>query len=177
MKTWQKQGLMILMMPIMALAEINMSQLQNRASKNDNYALYQLGYIYENGKGVPADIKKAKAYYQRAAALGNSDAILALYLMRELEEGKSKSDAKCSNKVILLDSDNIMRKIYDKNIAALMKQAESGNADAEFQLGSAYDNGYGVKRDRKLAIQWYMRAAKHGSKQAKEILQIIRAAE
>jgi TPR repeat protein len=34
--------------------------------------------MYENGKGVPVDLKQAKGWYQKAAAQGNTDAQAAL---------------------------------------------------------------------------------------------------
>ena len=37
-------------------------------------AQYQLGYSYENGIGVPINIGKAKYWYDKASAQGNSKA-------------------------------------------------------------------------------------------------------
>lgn len=40
--------------------------------------------------------------------------------------------------------------------------AEAGDAAAQFQMGVAYDNGYGVRRDLTEAAKWYERAAEQG---------------
>jgi hypothetical protein len=40
--------------------------------------------------------------------------------------------------------------------------AESGNRDAQFNLGLLYENGLGVARDDASALAWYRRAAERG---------------
>jgi TPR repeat protein len=40
--------------------------------------MYDLGALYERGIGVAADLGRAKAWYQRAAALNDPDARAAL---------------------------------------------------------------------------------------------------
>jgi len=49
-----------------------------------------------------------------------------------------------------------------KLITDLIKLAEQGNADAQWQLGTRYHNGEGVPRDDVQAIQWFQRAAEQG---------------
>src|SRR5438270_3898019 len=46
------------------------------------------------------------------------------------------------------------------DIAALHKQAEAGNADAQYKLAAAYLNGEGVARDGKQGVEWLQKAAK-----------------
>lgn len=43
-----------------------------------------------------------------------------------------------------------------------LKKAESGDASAQFGLGTIYDFGNGVARDPKKAFEWYEKAAKQG---------------
>ena len=45
----------------------------------------------------------------------------------------------------------------------LTKKAESGDAESQFLLGSAYDKGEGVKRDFGRAVEWYSKAAGQGN--------------
>ena len=40
--------------------------------------------------------------------------------------------------------------------------AEQGYADAQFNLGIAYDNGINVAKDTKEAVRWYRMAAEQG---------------
>jgi TPR repeat protein len=44
------------------------------AEKGNSSAMFNLGRMYERGRGVGQDIAKAKELYQKAAAKGNSDA-------------------------------------------------------------------------------------------------------
>ena len=40
--------------------------------------------------------------------------------------------------------------------------AEQGNADAQWLLGSMYEEGKGVPQDYKIAVKWYTHAAEQG---------------
>lgn len=48
------------------------------ASRGETVAMFNLGTLWENGIGVVADLAKAKAWYQRAAAKGDPEAQAAL---------------------------------------------------------------------------------------------------
>jgi peptidoglycan hydrolase-like protein with peptidoglycan-binding domain len=48
------------------------------AARGEAIAMYDLGALYERGMGVAADLGRAKAWYQRAAALNDPDARAAL---------------------------------------------------------------------------------------------------
>src|ERR1035437_5906403 len=41
--------------------------------------------------------------------------------------------------------------------------AEQGNANAQYSLGIMYDNGFGVKKDYRQAVEWFRRAAVQGN--------------
>jgi len=45
---------------------------------------------------------------------------------------------------------------------ALLKQAEAGSADAQYNLGVMYAEGRGVPQDDKKAFDWYSKAADQG---------------
>ncbi len=47
-------------------------------------------------------------------------------------------------------------------IAALSVKANAGDADAQYNLGSAYDLGQGVPQDNAQAAAWYRKAAEQG---------------
>ena len=59
---------------------------------------------------------------------------------------------------------------YAQDIQALQTRAQSGDAEAEFQLGEAYRAGRGVTADPEQAIMWYRRAVAHGHVRAGEEL-------
>ena len=48
------------------------------------------------------------------------------------------------------------------DFAATKKDAESGDADAQNNLGGMYDNGQGVPQDVAEAVKWYRLAADQG---------------
>ena len=54
----------------------------------------------------------------------------------------------------------------DKEIARAKRDAEAGNANAQFNLGCCYANGTGVAKDMREAIKWYKRAAEAGNNNA-----------
>jgi cell division septation protein DedD len=56
------------------------------------------------------------------------------------------------------------------DVAALQAKAQTGDAEAEFQLAEAYRGGRGVTADPETAIMWYRRAAAHGHVRASEEL-------
>ena len=51
-------------------------------------------------------------------------------------------------------------------IQNLRKAAEQGDAEAQFSLGSCYDEGEGVRVDKSLAVKWYRMAAERGDADA-----------
>jgi len=47
-----------------------------------------------------------------------------------------------------------------------MKMANKGNTEAQFKVGEMYESGFGVKQDRKKAMQWITKAADKGHEAA-----------
>ncbi len=66
-----------------------------------------------------------------------------------------------------------MKGNYKRALRDFKESAESGDARAQFHLGSMYDNGSGVSRSKKKAMQWYKKAAKNGNKNAQYNLGIL----
>ena len=52
------------------------------------------------------------------------------------------------------------------NVKALTAKAKTGDANAQYRLGVAYDYGRGVPQDAKAAMKWYRTAADQGHAQA-----------
>ena len=52
------------------------------------------------------------------------------------------------------------------DISKLQKEAAAGDAYSQLNLGAAYDNGIGVKRDIDKALHWYQKAAEQGLAEA-----------
>ncbi|MEK7236999.1 MAG: tetratricopeptide repeat protein [Nitrospirota bacterium] len=55
-------------------------------------------------------------------------------------------------------------------IQQLHKQAEKGDAEAQFNLGLLYDHGGGVPKDKREALRWYRLAASQGDTFAQNAL-------
>ncbi|TSK05100.1 MAG: sel1 repeat family protein [Geobacter sp.] len=49
------------------------------------------------------------------------------------------------------------------DIAAVKKQAEAGNAEAQSKLGVLYSSGVGISQDKKEAVRWYTKSAEQGN--------------
>jgi len=60
-----------------------------------------------------------------------------------------------------------------QSIAELRKQAESGDAKAQYQLGLAYQSGEGVKQDYAQAAGWFRKAAEGGNAPAMRQLGVM----
>jgi len=55
------------------------------------------------------------------------------------------------------------KKNYTEAIKWYRIAADQGDADAQYNIGFMYDNGYGVKRDSETAVKWYQKAVKQGN--------------
>src|SRR6516164_5800894 len=56
------------------------------------------------------------------------------------------------------------------DVKALLDKANSGNPEAQYQLGFAYDRGLGVDRSEYEAMRWYRFAANSGHTEAQNNL-------
>jgi hypothetical protein len=127
-----------------------MSAWQAAAEGGDARSQYAVGYLYQFGLGVPADLAKAKEWYGRAAAQNNGDALYALGLLSETG------------------------KLGPKDLKAALdfyrRGAEAGQPDAEYALGRMSLRGRGTARDAAESIKWLKKAAAHGQPAAQFML-------
>src|SRR5450759_3597993 len=54
----------------------------------------------------------------------------------------------------------------EQQFKTLQQKAEQGDAEAQFNLGVMYTNGYGVWQDYAQAAAWFLKAAEHGDAMA-----------
>lgn len=73
---------------------------------------------------------------------------------RELSDAEVFGDESSSKQQVALSA--------EERLAQLQKQAESGDANAQFGLGWMYANGKGVPKDAAKAVEWYQKAAAQG---------------
>jgi len=157
----------VLLLSLMSFAT-TLKSLIEQAKKGDVRAIFQLAYSYENGLGVQKDEKKAYKLYQKAAKLGDEDAVIALSLF-ELEKN-TISHKNISNKVVVKTNDNFLQ-IEPSELKELIQKAKKGDKDALFTLATLYESGFNsVASNQKKAIALYKKAAKLGSQKAKDVL-------
>jgi len=101
------------------------------AEQGDAVAQNNLGYMYDNGEGVPENDAEAVKWYRKAADQGLVDAQYNLGLMYGNGEGVPENDAEA--------------------IRLYRKAADQEYAKAQFNLGLMYDNGEGVPENRVLS--------------------------
>jgi hypothetical protein len=117
--------------------------LKPLADKGHPKAEAYMGYMYEDGLGVPMDLREAARWYRLAAEQGDSYSQTRLGYLHEKGLGVARDDA-------------LAAQWYAKSAAAGDKMGQSW-------LGTMYRDGRGVERNYKEAEKWLSRAAEQGS--------------
>ena len=105
-----------------------------QAKRGDSEAQYNVGAMYQDGRGVKADRDKALGWYEKAARQGNTRAVSRLDLMQ-------------ANQASFLSE---------------LQRAEQGNAGSQYNIGNMFTKGNGTNMDLKQALGWYEKAASQG---------------
>ena len=113
----------------------DLQSLHNSANKGYTYAMYDLGAMYFNGKGIPQDYKQAHYWFLKAADKGEPWAMCALGLMYINGNGVPQD--------------------YKQAYYWYLKAADKGNAVAMYDLGVMLQNGKGTKENLDKAIYWF----------------------
>lgn len=129
-----------------------LSWFKKSAEQGNVNAQADLAYCYENGCGTAVDIDEALNWYKRAAEQGDED---AKNKIAELESYKNKSISNYKNE-----------SYFDK----CKREAEKGDAGAQYELGVCYATGNEVARNDYQAFRWYEKAANKGNAQAQYAL-------
>ena len=110
-------------------------------------AQYNLGVMYDNGRGVPQDYKEAIKWYRRSAEQGHASAQTNLGVMYKNGEGVPQD--------------------YKQAIKWYQRAADQGHASAQNNLSVMYGKGQGVYQDYVLAYVWVNLASAQNSKYKK----------
>ena len=105
------------------------------AEQGNAEAQWRLGFMYEQGKGVPQDYSEAAKWYRLAAEQGNAPAQLGLGTLYYNGRGVPQDDAEA--------------------VKWYRLAAEQGDAEAHNNLGVMYANGKGVPQDIVQAYKWF----------------------
>ncbi len=127
-----------------------MEEFTYLADEQNAKALFYLGQMYELGQGVEKDVVKATEYYQKADALGDERATVALAKM--------------------VFYDDTIENNKELGLEYLKKSAYNGNSDALYELGEIYREGKGIDADYSYAFGYYLMAAMKGEKRAQHKL-------
>ena len=140
-----------------------------------------LGVAFETGAGVERNLRVAARWYRLAAAQrdtrGTYHLAIALYEDRAYEDD-SVSDARYAGGCKTLkmpdggtqgdqlhSSDPRVR--AENGFRFMQFAAQSGDRDAQYRVGDAYEHGRGVKPSPPDAVEWYRKAAAQGQPDAK----------
>src|SRR5439155_642019 len=124
-----------------------LNQLRVRAEQGNVDAQFDLGFMYQNGDGVPKDSAQAAQWYRKAAEQGLSGAQNSLGVMYANGNGVPKDSAQAAQ---------WYRKAAEQDLSA-----------AQFNLGLLYDNGDGVPKELVTAYMWFSLVAGQGIEPAK----------
>jgi hypothetical protein len=117
-------------------------EFRSAAEQGHLDAMYNLGFMYEKGRGTPQNFPEAVTWYRKAAEQGEPWSQVNLGLMYEEGRGVSQN--------------------YPEAVKWYRKAAEQGDSDAQSNLGFMYQNGWGTTQDYAEAVTWYRKAAEQG---------------
>jgi len=159
------------------------AELGHAAAQND------LGWLYQNGWGVPRDAGQALYWYRQAATRGDAAAQVNLGWMYENGRGVARDhleamrwyrQAAAQNNPIAADNLGVLHRDglgvprdYVEAVVWFRRSAAAGNAWGQTNLGWMYENGWGVPRDYAEAMTWYRRAAAQGNALAQNNLGVL----
>lgn len=107
---------------------------QTLADRGDVQAQYNLGLMYNNGRGVEQDYSQAAEWFRKAAEQGFMRTQFMLGNMYAKGRGVVQDDAQAA--------------IWFR------KAAEQGNTTAQYTIGTMYAAGRGVQQDKVQALFW-----------------------
>lgn len=136
-------------------------------------ALFNLGLSYYKGEGVVKDLQEAKRLFEKSSAQGYD--IAQLFIGRILEDTnascdeivaayKKAAEMGCAEAQVYLgywyeEGKNGLPVDYQEAYRWYQKAAEQGDSYAQYDIGWLFDNGLGVKENKREAVKWFKRAA------------------
>lgn len=117
-----------------------------KANQGDKVAQCNLGLCYQQGVGTAKDMQQAIFWMEKSA---NQDYALAQFSLG----------------TFYIELQN-----YEQALFWLTKASNQYYGPADYQIGVMYANGWGVEKDNNKVYYWLTKAAMHGDKEAKTIL-------
>ncbi len=158
------------------------------ADQGDARALYNLGTLYAEGRGVNLDLNNARTYWNQAADAGHVRAMHNLALAHiasasaldtseaAIEYGQALRWLEQAAADGFANSQYTLGKMYqygldvpqsdERAVEYYLASAAQGFASAQYNLGKAYRDGRGVEADNDRSIYYFTQAAENGHARA-----------
>ncbi len=152
-----------------------LADYQLAAQQGDPVGQFNLGLIYEKGKGYPVDFIKAKALYTQAANQGHSGAMVQLaglnfnglagprdqaLALEWYNKAAALNDNDALYQLGLLSETGVATELNFVNAQKYYQEsAAKGNIKAKLALARMYQYGLGVKKDMQQAVILYKEVA------------------
>ena len=156
---------------------------QKTAAAGSRGAQYNLGELFFTGLGVTPDYKRARHYYERAAAGRQSIYISYMYLLGQEGQAvprigfrykRADAPARAQSRLGMLYYRGLgVPRDYEKARQYWERAAANGDDDARFSIGSLYHEGTHVARDYGKALALWESAALNGHGDAQFNLGIL----
>lgn len=145
-------AVLLLFCPVGLLSAASLAQVEKLAASGDAQSQYLLGRVYQEGKIVRQDHRKAAEYFIKAAEQDHAEAEYQL--------------AFCYYAGLGVEQDKVKARMH------LIAAADHGSVEARYHLAGTYARGRGeVKRNYRKAAYWYGKAAELGHPEAKKRLE------
>lgn len=129
------------------------------ATKGNVKAMYDVGKLFERGRGVDKNMSTAAEWFQKAADANHASAQARLGVMYFEGRGVKKNNKKA--------------------LKLITNAAKKNIASAQFQLGNMYELGSIVQKNLQTAVSWYKKADQNGyylaKSKAKNLQQLLSA--
>ncbi|MFD1200183.1 peptidoglycan-binding protein [Brucella gallinifaecis] len=136
-------------------ADVGTSALREAAANGDAHALFEIGNLYMEGRGVKEDLAEAAKWYAKSAARGFAPALYRLGNFNEKGLGMPRN--------------------ISKAIDWYQQSAQKGNASAMHNLAVLFASGANGSADNASAVRWFTEAAELGVKDSQYNLGILAA--
>ncbi|MCK5481170.1 MAG: sel1 repeat family protein, partial [Gammaproteobacteria bacterium] len=133
------------------------------ATQGSSDAQFDVGSMYQKGRGVKSDRALAIEWYEKASAQNNQKAAAKLNLMKanQARFNKELASAEKGGKKSQYNVGNMYKKGIGVNIDTTEaikwyeNSANQGHIKAGFKLGQIFYEGTGVKKNRDTAFKWF----------------------
>ena len=132
--------------------------------------MYNLGVLYENGRGITRNSKQATHWFGEAAESGNNDILTAL----TAQYGTAVQQFVIGHEALLRAGLAAHTRGDDATAFELFSRlAAANNADGQYNLAIFYRDGLGTGASAAAAERWFERAAEYGHDGAMNNLAVL----